>query len=89
MPTPSSPAPTNSSPATGSSAITDVLIERMSVWLIARLAASLQVIRALRSRPLVFSSTLSNTTTVSYREKPRIVRKPITVDGVTSKPISE
>jgi hypothetical protein len=37
----------------------------------------------------VFSSTLSNTTTVSYSENPRIVRKPITVDGVTSKPISE
>src|SRR3954447_25057366 len=88
VPTPSSPAPTKSSPATGSSAMIEVLIDRISVWLIARLAASLQVMRALRSSPFTFSSTLSKTTTVSYREKPRMVRKPITVDGVTPKPTS-
>jgi hypothetical protein len=45
--------------------------------------------RADFSRSRVFSSTLSKTTTVSYSEKPRMVRKPMTVDGVTSKPISE
>ena len=38
--------------------------------------------------PLVFSRTLSNTTTVSYREYPRIVSRPVTVAGVTSKPVS-
>ncbi len=38
--------------------------------------------------PRVFSRTLSNTTTVSYSEYPRMVSTPITVAGVTSKPIS-
>jgi hypothetical protein len=65
VPTPSRPAPTNSSPATGSSAITEVLMERISVWLTARLAASPHVMRAVRSRSFTFSSTLSKTTTVS------------------------
>ena len=37
---PSRPAPTNSRAATGSSAISEVLIERMRVWLTARFAAS-------------------------------------------------
>ena len=40
VPTPSRPAPTNSSPATGSSAMSEVLMERIRVWLTARLAAS-------------------------------------------------
>ena len=31
----------------------------------------------------------SNTTTVSYSEKPRMVRKAITVAGVTSQPNTE
>ena len=39
--------------------------------------------------PRVFSSTLSKTTTASYSEKPRMVRRPMIVDGVTSKPTSE
>ena len=39
--------------------------------------------------PWMFSSTLSKTTTVSYSEKPRMVSRPTTVDGVTSKPTSE
>ncbi|SKW65638.1 Uncharacterised protein [Mycobacteroides abscessus subsp. abscessus] len=37
----------------------------------------------------MFSSTLSNTITVSYKENPRIVSRPITVAGVTSKPTRE
>ena len=35
-------------------------------------------------RPLVFSSTRSKTTMVSYSEYPRMVRKATTVAGVTS-----
>ena len=89
VPTPSSPAPTNSSPATGSNAISDVLIERISVWLTARFAASENVIREPASRSWEFSATLSYTTTVSYSEKPRMVSRPTTVDGVTSNPTSE
>ena len=64
-PAPSSPAPTNRMDATGSRAITEVLIERTRVWLSARLAAWLYVLRAEPSRPAVFSRTLSKTTTVS------------------------
>ena len=45
----------------------EVLIERTRVWLTARLAARAYVVWwALRS--LVFSRTLSKTTTVSYSE---------------------
>src|SRR5690606_4987923 len=40
VPAPSSPAPMNSSPPTGSSATTEVLMERIMTWLTARLAAS-------------------------------------------------
>ena len=36
----------------------------------------------------MFSRTLSKTTTVSYREYPRMVRIPIRVAGVTVKPTS-
>jgi hypothetical protein len=32
---------------------------------------------------------LSNTITVSYNEKPRMVSRPMTVAGVTSKPTNE
>ena len=39
VPAPSRPAPMNSSDATGSSAMSDVLIERIRVWLTASLAA--------------------------------------------------
>jgi hypothetical protein len=38
---------------------------------------------------LAFSCTLSKTTTVSYSEYPRIVRKATTVAGVTSNRESE
>ena len=61
----------------------------MNVWLTARLACSAKVRRVVCSKPWVFSSTLSNTMTVSYSEKPRIVSRPMTVAGVTSKPTSE
>src|SRR5690606_29535123 len=36
-----------------------------------------------------FSRTLSKTTTVSYREYPRMVSSPMTVAGVTSQPTTE
>jgi hypothetical protein len=45
--------------------------------------------RVVCSKPWVFSSTLSNTITVSYNEKPRMVSRPITVAGLTSKPTRE
>ena len=79
----------NSSEATGSSAMIDVLIERINVWLTARFAAWLYVIVLVEVSFAVLSRTLSKTTTVSYSEKPRIVSKAITVAGVTSKPTSE
>ena len=65
MPTPSTPTPTINSPITGSTAMSEVLIERMRVWFSARFAASAYVRRVSPSRPRVFSLTLSNTTTVS------------------------
>ena len=40
VPTPSRPTPTTISPTTGSTAISEVLIERISVWFSARFAAS-------------------------------------------------
>jgi hypothetical protein len=40
VPTPSSPTPTTIRPSTGSTAISEVLIERISVWFSARFAAS-------------------------------------------------
>ena len=49
----------------GSNATTVVLIDRTSVWLTARLAAWVYVIRRLINASVVFSRTLSKTTTVS------------------------
>ncbi len=69
--------------ATGSRATTEVLIDRTRVWLTARFTDWTKV-RC--DSWLVFSRTLSNTTTVSYSEYPRIVRKPMTAAGVTSSP---
>ena len=52
--------------ATGSRATTEVLIDRTSVWLTARFAASrVGTSAAFATASLVFSRTLSNTTTVS------------------------
>jgi hypothetical protein len=65
VPTPSTPTPTIIRPMTGSTAMSEVLIDRISVWLSARLAASPYVRRVSPSSPRVFSRTLSNTTTVS------------------------
>ena len=45
--------------------------------------------RLVDARPRVFSCTRSNTTMVSYNEYPRMVRKAITVSGLTTKPESE
>ncbi len=89
VPAPSSRAPMNRIAATGSTATMVVLIDRTRVWFTARLTASPYVRRVLDMMCAVFSRTLSNTTTVSYSEKPRMVRKPITVAGVTSNPDSE
>ena len=65
VPTPSSHTATTISETTGSTEIRLVLIDRMKVWLIARLACSAKVRRVVCSKPWVFSSTLSNTMTVS------------------------
>ena len=63
-PEPSWTAPTYRIAPTGISATIEVLIERTRVWLTARFAASAYVFRVER-RFLVFSRTLSKTTTVS------------------------
>ena len=65
VPAPRMNAPTNRIAPTGSSATTEVLIDRTSVWLTARLAFSAYVNRDWSSVSAVFSRTLSNTTTVS------------------------
>ena len=65
VPTPSSQTATTISARIGSTEIRLVLIERMKVWLTARLACSAKVRRVVCSKPWVFSSTLSNTMTVS------------------------
>ena len=65
VPTPRIQTATTISDATGMIEIRLVLIERMNVWLIARLACSAKVRLVVCSKPLVFSSTLSNTITVS------------------------
>ncbi len=61
--------------------------ERISTWFSEVFAMSvydrLLVVPTRRS----FSRILSNTTTVSYRENPRIVKNAMTVAGVTSKPV--
>ncbi len=68
MPAPKTPPPMKSSPATGSSATTVVLMERTRVLLIDRLAISLYVKRVCLVMSFWPSLRLSNTTTVSYRE---------------------
>ena len=62
---PNSPAPTNSSDATGSTATKEVLMERMSTWFIERF--TMFEYESPRTVPRVetFSFTLSKTTTVS------------------------
>ena len=65
VPTPSSQTATTISASTGSVDIRLVLIDRMNVWLIARLASSAKVRRVVCWKACVFSSTLSNTITVS------------------------
>ena len=80
---PRKPEPRTSSDSTGSTAAMLVLIERISTWFIDTLITSAYGTREPEKRS-VFSLTLSNTTMVSYSEKPRIVRKATTVAGVTS-----
>src|SRR5690606_31219716 len=89
VPAPSRPTPMTNRASTGSSVTSDVVIDRINTWLTARLDTSANVFLVRLSRPLLFSLILSNTTTVSYSEKPRMVSRPMIVDGVTSKPTSE
>ena len=65
MPTPSNQTAITISARIGSTEMMLVLIDRMKVWLIARLACSAKVLRVVCSNPCTFSSTLSNTMTVS------------------------
>ena len=65
VPAPRSPAPTKRIEPTGSKATMVVLIDRMTVWLIARLAACEYVIFDVEVIDRVFSRTRSKTTTVS------------------------
>ena len=58
-------APTTSSDRTGSTAMIEVLSDRISTSFIERLTTPEYVSRPLAPIPAVFSSTLSNTTTVS------------------------
>ncbi len=81
---PSTPAPMNRIDRMGRMATRDVFSDRIRTWFIDRFTVSVYVIRPVAERPFEFSSTLSNTTMVSYREYPRMVRKAITVAGVTS-----
>ena len=65
MPTPSNHTAITISATMGSTEMRLVLIDRMKVWLIARFACSAKVLRVVCSKPWTFSSTLSNTMTVS------------------------
>ncbi len=65
VPGPSQTAPTTRIDRIGRRATTVVLIERTIVWLTARLAASAKLRRPLANASVVFSRTLSKTTTVS------------------------
>jgi hypothetical protein len=65
VPGPSSVNPTTRIAAIGRSATTVVLMDRTRVWLTARFAAWVYVIRRVRNASAVFSRTLSKTTTVS------------------------
>src|SRR5690606_6494471 len=71
---------------TGSAATIEVLIDRMSVWLTARLTDSPKVREEFSPSSVVFSRILSNTTVVSYSEYARIVRNPMTAAGEISNP---
>ncbi len=82
------PEPRTSSDSTGSTAARLVFSDRISTWFIDTFSTSAYGMRYAEYR-CWFSFTLSNTTMVSYSEKPRMVRKATTVAGVTSKPNSE
>ena len=77
--------PSTNNESTGSTAASDVLIDRISTWFIETLIMSPYETFAAEYR-VVFSWTLSNTTIVSYKEKPRMVKNAITVAGVTENP---
>src|SRR5690625_3558342 len=86
VPAPSKPAPMNRIEPTGKIPTIDVVMERTSVWLTARLTSSSKVLVRSSSSRSVFSRILSKTTTVSYNEYERINKKPMIAGGVTSKP---
>ena len=85
---PKTPDPRTNNDNTGKTAANDVFSERMSTWFIETLVMSAIDVRDTPNFSML-SLTLSNTTIVSYNEKPRIVKKATTVAGVTSKPIIE
>ena len=88
VPTPSIHTATTMSATIGNAEITEVEMERTTVWLTARFASSAYVERRESSTPEVFSRTLSNTITVSYSENVSTVSKPMIIAGVTSSPKS-
>ena len=85
---PITPEPRMSNDRTGSTAASEVFNERIRTWFIDTLVMSAIDVRE-GPNFSILSLTLSNTTIVSYNEKPKIVRKATTVAGVTSKPMSE
>src|SRR6187431_2351987 len=85
---PSANAPMKRIAPVGRIATTVVLIERISVWLTARLTDSPKVRPETSPSSLVFSRILSKTTVVSYSAYDRIVRNPMTAAGEISKPKS-
>src|ERR671925_790893 len=78
--------PNISSADTGSKVQNEVARERVSTSLIDRLTICENVARGMRG---AFSRIRSNTITVSYREKPRLVSRAATVEVVTSRPVRE
>src|SRR5262249_23768071 len=76
--------PTIRSDSTGSNATIVVDSERISTALSERFTISGYVDRPVASRLRSFSLILSYKTTLSYTEKPRIVRNAVTVAGLTT-----
>src|SRR5262245_21909712 len=74
----------NSSDITGKSATSDVDTERINTWLSDLFTISPYVMRPVAVSERWFSMILSYTTTVSYNEKPRMVKNAVTVAGVTA-----
>jgi hypothetical protein len=83
---PSTCPPMNSNAPTGSSDVTEVLMDRHSTSFSDVLTSSAYVRRPGSPSPIELSLTRSKTTTVSYSEYPRMVNSAITVAGDTLNP---